>query len=269
MLTPLPLHSGDRNRTSPFAFTGNKFEFRIVGIVRLAGLPEHGPEHDRRRGHRRALRHAPDPARRPRRSLAEAVIEVVHDAYAGQRADRLRRRQLRRGVAQRGAGARADRQPALDARRAALVRRASQTVAVIEQVRRALRARVRVALRDLPSSSTRRSSTSRPRRRPRSRGRACCRPPLRHLNELLRVGPRGPDRARSRRSSSEFHKAIVALEKANERSEASTAWTSRCTSATTVIPAMTAVRDVADRLEKLVADDLWPLPKYSEVLFIK
>jgi glutamine synthetase len=26
---------------------------------------------------------------------------------------------------------------------------------------------------------------------------------------------------------------------------------------------------VADRLEKLVADDLWPLPKYSEMLFIK
>ena len=37
----------------------------------------------------------------------------------------------------------------------------------------------------------------------------------------------------------------------------------------TVIPAMDDVREVADRLEKLVADDLWPLPKYSEMLFIK
>ncbi len=37
----------------------------------------------------------------------------------------------------------------------------------------------------------------------------------------------------------------------------------------TVIPAMEDVRDVADRLEKLIADDLWPLPKYSEMLFIK
>jgi len=36
-----------------------------------------------------------------------------------------------------------------------------------------------------------------------------------------------------------------------------------------VIPAMTAVREVADRLEKVVADDLWPLPKYSEMLFIR
>jgi glutamine synthetase len=32
---------------------------------------------------------------------------------------------------------------------------------------------------------------------------------------------------------------------------------------------MAAVREVADRLEKLVADDLWPLPKYSEILFVR
>ncbi|MDE3130956.1 MAG: glutamine synthetase type III, partial [Acidobacteriota bacterium] len=37
----------------------------------------------------------------------------------------------------------------------------------------------------------------------------------------------------------------------------------------TVFPAMGAVREVADTLERVVADDLWPLPKYSEILFIK
>src|SRR5215218_386350 len=31
VLPPLPLDGGDRNRTSPFAFTGNKFEFRALG----------------------------------------------------------------------------------------------------------------------------------------------------------------------------------------------------------------------------------------------
>ncbi len=36
-----------------------------------------------------------------------------------------------------------------------------------------------------------------------------------------------------------------------------------------VLPAMEAVREVADRLEHVVADDLWPLPKYSEILFVK
>jgi glutamine synthetase len=37
----------------------------------------------------------------------------------------------------------------------------------------------------------------------------------------------------------------------------------------TVIPAMNAVREVADKLEGIVADDLWPLPSYREMLFIK
>ena len=34
------------------------------------------------------------------------------------------------------------------------------------------------------------------------------------------------------------------------------------------LTAMAKVREVADRLERVVADDLWPLPKYSEMLFI-
>jgi glutamine synthetase len=36
-----------------------------------------------------------------------------------------------------------------------------------------------------------------------------------------------------------------------------------------VLPAMGAVRTVADKLETMVADDLWPLPSYREMLFIK
>lgn len=36
----------------------------------------------------------------------------------------------------------------------------------------------------------------------------------------------------------------------------------------TVLPAMSAVRAAADELEGLVADDLWPLPTYQEMLYI-
>ncbi|MEA2522560.1 MAG: glutamine synthetase, partial [Actinomycetota bacterium] len=36
-----------------------------------------------------------------------------------------------------------------------------------------------------------------------------------------------------------------------------------------VLPAMGRVRDVADRLERIVAEDLWPLPRYADILFIK
>jgi glutamine synthetase len=38
---------------------------------------------------------------------------------------------------------------------------------------------------------------------------------------------------------------------------------------TDVLPAMLAVRKTADELEGIVADDLWPLPTYQEMLFIK
>jgi glutamine synthetase len=38
-LPQLPRHSGDRNRTSPFAFTGNKFEFRAVGSSQAVAWP--------------------------------------------------------------------------------------------------------------------------------------------------------------------------------------------------------------------------------------
>jgi glutamine synthetase len=35
-----------------------------------------------------------------------------------------------------------------------------------------------------------------------------------------------------------------------------------------ILPGMLAVREVADLLERLIDDDLWPLPKYREMLFI-
>jgi glutamine synthetase len=39
VLPTLPRHAGDRNRTSPFAFTGNKFEFRAVGSSQSVSFP--------------------------------------------------------------------------------------------------------------------------------------------------------------------------------------------------------------------------------------
>ena len=82
VLPPLPLHGGDRNRTSPFAFTGNKFEFRALGsnsspawpntvlntivaesVDELADKLKDGPE-------------------RLRRNLEKAVTRVVKEAWA-------------------------------------------------------------------------------------------------------------------------------------------------------------------------------------------
>ena len=49
MLPKLPRDAGDRNRTSPFAFTGNKFEFRAVGSSQSRRRAQHRAEHHRGR----------------------------------------------------------------------------------------------------------------------------------------------------------------------------------------------------------------------------
>jgi glutamine synthetase len=36
-----------------------------------------------------------------------------------------------------------------------------------------------------------------------------------------------------------------------------------------VIPSMSRVRDASDRLERVIPHDTWPLPTYTEILFVK
>jgi len=68
----------------------------------------------------------------------------------------------------------------------------------------------------------------------------------------------------------EFVEAIFALEAANrDHPETDDVLEAAKYVQSAVIAAMDAVREIADKLEKVVPDDLWPLPKYSEVLFIK
>jgi glutamine synthetase len=62
--------------------------------------------------------------------------------------------------------------------------------------------------------------------------------------------------------------AIAALEHAQHNAhEADSVPAEAKAFATKVIPAQEALREVVDELETLVADDLWPLPKYRELLF--
>ncbi len=62
---------------------------------------------------------------------------------------------------------------------------------------------------------------------------------------------------------------IKALDKALEHSHADGVVKEAAYFSGTVLPAMLAIREVADSLEGLVANDLWPLPTYQEMLFIK
>lgn len=63
--------------------------------------------------------------------------------------------------------------------------------------------------------------------------------------------------------------AIGALETAAAMPHVESALTNAKHVHDVILPAMLAVREAADALEALVADDLWPLPTYQEMLFIK
>ncbi|MGH7214207.1 MAG: glutamine synthetase III [Tepidisphaeraceae bacterium] len=67
----------------------------------------------------------------------------------------------------------------------------------------------------------------------------------------------------------EFHRGIGALEKAVNHHAEGDAFAHAKRTKDSVVPAMETLRKAGDALETMVSDDLWPLPTYREMLFIK
>jgi glutamine synthetase len=91
---------------------------------------------------------------------------------------------------------------------------------------------------------------------------------LRHV-ALVDAGGLDTLAADARSLVSEFAEAIAALEEANQYPDGVEGLDLAVYARDNQITAMARVRELGDQLEKIVADDLWPLPKYSEILFIK
>jgi glutamine synthetase len=66
----------------------------------------------------------------------------------------------------------------------------------------------------------------------------------------------------------EFQKKIAVLEKAVGHHADGEAYGHAKYARDKVLPAMVDLRKVGDKLETIVADDLWPLPTYNEMLFL-
>ncbi len=263
VLPPLPLHGGDRNRTSPFAFTGNKFEFRTLGSSSSLGLPNTvlntiaAEAID-------DLADALEATLGDSTSLDEAVVAIVKDAYAENRqivfggdnyTDEWTAEAEQRGLA--NLRSTPDALPWLVH---------EQTVEVMSKYgvlsERELEARYEVSVEQYWIKLNIEAETA------ATIARTMLLPAaVRHLNEVMASERQGMiDEVAP--IIGDFHKAVIALEEANGDpglEGADLALYMR----DTVLPAMTTVRTLADKLEKLVADDLWPLPKYSEILFIK
>jgi glutamine synthetase len=263
VLPPLPLHSGDRNRTSPFAFTGNRFEFRMAGSSSSLGLPntvlntitaeaidEMATTLEGRLG--------------DGTSLDEAVVAVVRDTYNASKqivfggdgySEEWHAEALSRGL--ENLPTTPDALPWLAH---------EQTVEVMSKYNvlseRELEARMEVAVEQYATKLNIESETA------SSIARTMLLPAtVRHLNEVLAAGRQGMIDEFAPLVG-DFHKAIIALEGVNG-DPGLEGMDLALYMRDTVVPAMNEVRRLADQLERLVADDLWPLPKYAEVLFIK
>jgi glutamine synthetase len=263
ILPPLPLHGGDRNRTSPFAFTGNKFEFRTLGASSSLGLPNTVLNTIAAE----AIDELSDSLEAKiagGASIDEAVTEIVRDSYTANRqivfgGDNYTE-EWEAEAAARGLENLRTTPDALPW----LVN--EQTVDVMSKYgvlsERELESRYEVSVEQYSTKVNIEAETAALIARTMLLPAA-----VRHLNELLASGREGLIDEFAPLVA-DFHHAIVGLEQANgdpglEGMDLALYFRD------TVIPAMNAVREVADRLERLVADDLWPLPKYSEVLFIK
>ena len=111
-LPEFPKDPGDRNRTSPFAFTGNRFEFRAVGSNQSVAGPLVVHEHDPGRFAR--LREPTSWSRSWRRAKAcpEAAFAVLQADHERPRRGGVRRRRLLQRVASHGRGGAGSREPA-------------------------------------------------------------------------------------------------------------------------------------------------------------
>jgi glutamine synthetase len=269
VLPRLPKHGGDRNRTSPFAFTGNKFEFRALGSSMSLGLPNTVLN--------TIVAQAVDQlasgvAERTGAgaSLEEAVLAVVKDAW-----------HTHKRIVFDGDGYSEDWHAEAERRGLANLRQTPDalpwlvepaTVEVFEHydvlTARELEARYEVFVEQYTTTINIEGETA------ATIARTMLLPAAVQWVELLGRSGDGAGIARLKAEADglvdAFVEAIFALEEANANHPAGADPLDAARYVQeTVIPAMTEVRGVADRLEKVVPDELWPLPKYSEILFIK
>jgi glutamine synthetase len=264
VLPDLPMHGGDRNRTSPFAFTGNKFEFRALGSSDTPSFPNTvlntiaADSID-------ALAEDIEAKMRSGTEMEEAVREVIKDTYkdhgrivfgGDNYSEEWEAEAARRGLL--NLKTTVDALPELIS---------DQTVAAFSNYgvlnERELESRHEVRAEQYVIRVNTEAETA------ADIARTMILPAtVRHLNEL-----KGAGQADLIEESSGLLNELVArikvLEEVNAVHDDGDLVTEAAYMRDKVLPAMASVREVADRLERIVANDLWPLPKYQEMLLIR
>jgi glutamine synthetase len=264
VLPPLPMHGGDRNRTSPFAFTGNKFEFRALGSSMSLAFPNTVLNTIVAE----AIDELADKVEQKVSAgsdVAEAFTDVVKESYAANKAivfggdnydeawhAEAEHRGLKNLRTTPDALPEVLSDPTIEA---------FSKYAVLSE--RELESRYEVWVEQYVMRANIEAETA------ESIARTMILPAaLRYLALIDEAEVSGiADQVKP--LVEELNAAIAKLAEANEYPEGVEGLELAKYARDNQIPAMAEVREVADRLEKLVADDLWPLPKYSEILFVR
>jgi glutamine synthetase len=264
VLPALPMDGGDRNRTSPFAFTGNKFEFRALGSSMSLAFPNTvlntiaAESIDELADSLQAkLDGGTD--------LAEAVTAVVKEAYDANKqvcfggdnySDEWHAEAEQRGLK--------NLRTTPDALPEVL---ADDTVTAFEKYdvlsKRELESRFEVWTEQYVTRANIESETT------ESMARTLILPAA--LRHLAMVSASGVDSLAPevRTLVDDLVAALGELATANLYPDGVEGLDLAIYARDNQLAAMANVRKVADKLEKVIADDLWPLPKYAEMLFIK
>lgn len=270
-LPPLPKHSGDRNRTSPFAFTGNKFEFRAVGSNQSIA----GPLMVLNTIMAESLDFIATKLENAAGDFDQAVQAVLHEIIVEHdriifNGDGYSEEWHKEAEEVRGL-------PNLRTTYDALPEIASpEAIALFEKygvmTEREVESRLDVYLEQYVMAINVEANLT------VEIARTMIYPAVaRYQGEL--AGSLASLRAVGIEGDSELLSEIVSCSKAllgavnqlerlnGQHAESLLAEAKHA--CFTVVPAMTEVRRIADTLENLVADDMWPLPTYQEMLFIK
>jgi glutamine synthetase len=264
VLPPLPLHSGDRNRTSPFAFTGNKFEFRALG----SSMSPSWPNTVLNTIAAEAIDHLSDQLEKKVKgglTLEKAILEIVKDSYKAHSrivfngdgySEAWHKEAEKRGLA--NLRSTPDALPWLVDKTTIDLFKKHKVLS-----KRELESRFEVFTEQYSTKVNIEAETA------ASIARTLILPAaLRHLAELKEAGVEELI-AETQVLVEDLVAAIHGLEGVNAEHPDAEGIEHAVYIRDNVVPAMDAVRAVADKLERIVADDLWPLPKYSEMLFIK
>jgi glutamine synthetase len=263
-LPVLPKDATDRNRTSPFAFTGNKFEFRAVG----SSAPIYWPQTVLNSAVADSLS-----------QLADELEKLEHGDFEGltrilSRIVKANKQVLFEGnnyaeewhaeAAKRGLPNNKTTVDALPALTTAKAKALFSKFGVLSE--RELAARVEINWERYVKVQNIEANCA------LDMARTLILPAaVRYLGELGGASASKGVTAVSDKVAAltdGLVDAIHALEAAQHAAHKADSLHAEATAfCNTVIPAQNAVRAVADELETLVADDLWPLPKYRELLF--